>query len=71
MVFLQDLPATVGISSGGTLIGTGATIVDFAGLNASVTATPTVSGITNSHHFTKRFTWFGNRTWRLINNSNT
>ena len=40
------LTATVGISSGGTLIGTGATIVDFAGVNASVTATPTVSGIT-------------------------
>ena len=24
----------------------------------------------HSHHFTKRFTWFGNRTWRLINNPN-
>ena len=36
---------SVGVSSGGTLIGTAATIIDFAGVNATVTATPTVSGV--------------------------
>ena len=36
---------SIGISSGGTLIGAAATIIDFAGVNATVTATPTVSGV--------------------------
>ena len=36
---------SVGVSSGGTLIGTAATIIDFAGVNATVTATPTVAGV--------------------------
>jgi len=40
-----NLTATIGISSGGTLIGAAATIIDFAGVNATVTATPTVSGV--------------------------
>ena len=36
---------SIGISSGGTLIGIAATIVDFTGTNAVITATPTVSGV--------------------------
>ena len=40
-----SLIAAVGVSSGGTLIGAGATMIDFAAANATITATPTVSGV--------------------------
>ena len=40
-----SLVAAVGVSSGGTLIGAGATMIDFAAANATITATPTVSGV--------------------------
>ncbi len=40
-----SLVAAVGVSSGGTLIGAGATMIDFAAVNATITATPTVSGV--------------------------
>ena len=40
-----ELVATIGISSGGTQIGSGVTMIDFAGTNAVITATPTDSGI--------------------------
>jgi|TARA_B100000927_G_C16414560_1_gene448731 hypothetical protein len=41
-----DLTATIGISSGGTQIGSGVSMIDFTALNAVITATPTVSGVT-------------------------
>jgi hypothetical protein len=40
-----ELVATIGISSGGTQIGSAVTMIDFAGTNAVITATPTDSGI--------------------------
>ena len=40
-----ELVATIGISSGGTQIGSGVTMIDFAGTNATITATPTISGV--------------------------
>ena len=40
-----DLTATIGISSGGTQIGSGVTMIDFTATNATITATPTVSGV--------------------------
>ena len=40
-----ELVATIGISSGGTQIGSAVTMIDFAGTNATITATPTVSGV--------------------------
>ena len=39
------LSAAIGISSGGTIIGSGVTMVDFTATNATITATPTVSGV--------------------------
>ena len=39
------LSAAIGISSGGTMIGSGVTMVDFTATNATITATPTVSGV--------------------------
>ena len=39
------LSAAIGISSGGTQIGSGVTMVDFTATNATITATPTVSGV--------------------------
>ena len=39
------LSAAIGISSGGTQIGSGVTMVDFIATNATITATPTVSGV--------------------------
>ena len=43
---ITGFPAgSVGVSSGGTIIGTGATVINFAGTNAVITATPTSSGI--------------------------
>lgn len=41
----SGLVAAVGVSSGGTLIGAGATMIDFVGVNAAVTATPTSVGV--------------------------
>ncbi len=40
-----ELVATIGISSGGTQIGSAVTMIDFAGTNAVITATPTISGV--------------------------
>ena len=40
-----ELVATIGISSGGTQIGSAVTMINFAGTNAVITATPTDSGI--------------------------
>ena len=39
------LSAAIGISSGGTQIGSGVTMIDFTATNATITATPTVSGV--------------------------
>ena len=42
-----DLTATIGISSGGTQIGTGVTMINFTATNATITATPAVGGVSN------------------------
>ena len=39
------LSAAIGISSGGTVIGTGVTMVDFSATNATITATETSAGV--------------------------